>query len=84
MAFPSSSSITAEGISDRVFVGAASELRLEAAMQELGDGLTVTLSREMVVLYDPLEASESRATVTPLYKHNTLITEYDSPPLFPS
>ena len=79
MTSPSPSPITAEGegISDRILVGA-----LETAMPELGDGLTVTLSREMVVLYDPLEASESRATVTPLNKADTLIAEYDLPALF--
>ena len=82
MTSPSPSSITAEGISDYVLVGATSGLRLEPAMAELGDGLAVTLSREMVVLYDPLETSGSRATDTPLDEANTLIIEYDLPPLF--
>ena len=41
--------------------------------QELGDGLAVTLSREMDVLYDPLE-SESGTRVPEAY---TMITEYE-------
>ena len=77
MASPSPNSITVEGISDRV--GATSGLQSEVVMQELQDGMR--LSREMDVLYDPLEASESRTTVTPLNEANT-ITEYDLPSLF--
>ena len=51
-------------------------------MQELEDSLTVTSSREMEVLYDPLEASESATRVNP---QNEAITEYDFPsPFFPS
>ena len=46
-------------------------------MQELGDGPAVTLSREMDVLYDPLE-SESGIRVSEAY---TMITEYDLPSL---
>ena len=80
MAFPSGSpnSITVEGISDRV--GATSGLQSEVVMQEL-EG-SVRLSREMDVLYDPLEASENRTRVTPRNEANTLITEYDLPSLF--
>ena len=71
----SPNSIAVEGISDRVLEEATSGVQLEAAMQELEeDSLTVTLSREMEVLYDPLEASESRTRVTP---QNEVTTEYD-------
>ena len=78
----SPNSIIVEGISDResVLVGAASVVHSEAATQELGDGLAVTLSSEMDVLHDPLNLkSESRTRVTP--QDNTLNTEYDLPSL---
>ena len=81
MASPSPSSITVEGISDRV--GATSGLQSEVVMQELEN--SVRLSREMDVLYDPLEASGNRSyrtRVTPQAEANTLITEYDLPSLF--
>ena len=48
-------------------------------MQELGDGLAVPLSREMDVLYDPLEF-ESRTRVSSRGEANTII-EYDLPSL---
>ena len=86
MTFPPPNPINLEGISqsdrESVFVGAASGLQLETAREELGDGLTVTLSHEMDVLYDPLEASGCRTRVTPQNEaNNTLITEYDLPSL---
>ena len=76
----SPNSITIKGTSDRepVLVG-ASVPHLEAAMQKLGDGLAVPLSREMDVLYDPLEF-ENRTRVSSQNEANT-ITEYDLPPL---
>ena len=49
-------------------------------MQELGDGLDVTLSREMDVLYDPLE-SEGGTGLTSQNEANAMITEYDLPSL---
>ena len=76
VASPSPNSITT---SDResVLVG-SSVSHLEAVMQESGDGLAVTLSREMEVLYDPLSGTR----VTPQNNEaDTLITEYDLPSL---
>ena len=76
MASPFLNSITVKGISDpeSALVGATSVLHSEAA------GLAVTLSREMDVLYDPLE-SESGAIATLQNEAYTLITEYDLPSL---
>ena len=82
---PSPNSIT---VKDResVLVGATSALHPDAAMQELEleDGLAVTLSCEMDVLYDPLQLNESRTRVTPQNEASTLNIEYDLPSLFPS
>ena len=61
-----------------------SDQELVGALQELGDGLTMTLSHEIDVLYDPLDLnSEARTRVTPHWQNdaNTLITEYDLPAL---
>ena len=82
MTSTSPNTITEQGTSDResILVGVASGLRLEAATQELGDGLAVPLSHEMDVLYDPLE-SESNTRVTLQNEANTPITEYDLPSL---
>ena len=81
----SANSITIKGTSDQesVSIGAKSVLHLEAPIQELGDGgdgLAVTLTREMGVLYDPLE-SESGTRVSSQNEAYTMITEYDLPSL---
>ena len=78
MTSPSPNSVTIRETPDHgsVLVGATSALRLEAPMQELGDGLAVTLPREMDVLYDPLE-SESGTSVSLQNEAYTMITEYD-------
>ena len=77
MTSPSQSSITVKGTSnsESVLVGTTSVLHLEAAMQELGDGLAVPLSREMDLLYDPLE-SEGGTGITSQNEAYTMITEY--------
>ena len=76
---PSPNSMT---VKDResVLVGATSVLHPDVKMQELGDGLAMTLSCEMDVLYDPLQLnlnSESRIRVTPQNEASTLNIEYD-------
>lgn len=84
MTSPSPNPITVKGTSgcESALAGAASALQLEAAMQELGDSLTMAFSPEMEVLYNPLNLnSKSKTRVIPQneLKVNTMITEYDFP-----